>query len=53
MILPAEYIGAMMQICTEKRGVFVKTEYLSPTRVMLVYDVPLAEIIFDFYDKLK
>ncbi len=53
MILPAEYIGAMMQICTEKRGVFVKTEYLSPTRVMLVYDVPLAEIVFDFYDKLK
>ena len=53
MILPAEYIGAMMQICTEKRGVYVKTEYLSPTRVMLVYDIPLAEIVFDFYDKLK
>jgi GTP-binding protein LepA len=53
MILPSEYIGAMMQICTEKRGVFVKTDYLSPTRVMLVYDVPLAEIVFDFYDKLK
>jgi len=53
MILPSEFIGAMMQICTEKRGTFIKTDYLSPTRVMLVYDVPLAEIVFDFYDKLK
>ncbi len=53
MILPAEYIGAMMQICTDKRGTYVRTDYLSPTRVMLVYDVPLAEIVFDFYDKLK
>ena len=53
MILPAEYIGAMMKICTEKRGTFIRTEYLSPTRVMLVYDVPLQEIVFDFYDMLK
>ena len=53
MILPSEYIGSMMQICTDKRGTYVRTEYLSPTRVMLVYDVPLAEIVFDFYDKLK
>ena len=53
MILPAEFIGAMMKICTEKRGTFVKTDYLSPTRVMLVYDVPLQEIVFDFYDMLK
>jgi GTP-binding protein LepA len=53
MILPAEYIGAMMKICTEKRGVFGHQEYLSPTRVMLVYDVPLQEIVFDFYDMLK
>jgi GTP-binding protein LepA len=53
MILPAEYIGAMMKICTDKRGVFGHQEYLSPTRVMLVYDVPLQEIVFDFYDMLK
>ncbi len=53
MILPAEYIGAMMKICTEKRGTYIRTEYLSPTRVMLVYDVPLQEIVFDFYDMLK
>ena len=53
MILPAEHIGAMMKICTEKRGTYIRTEYLSPTRVMLVYDVPLQEIVFDFYDMLK
>src|SRR5262245_3770332 len=53
MILPAEHIGAMMKICTEKRGIYIRTEYLSPTRVMLVYDVPLQEIVFDFYDMLK
>jgi GTP-binding protein LepA len=53
MILPAEHIGALMKICTEKRGAYVRTEYLSPTRVMLVYDVPLQEIVFDFYDMLK
>jgi GTP-binding protein LepA len=53
MILPAEYIGTMMAICQDKRGRFVRTEYLSPERVMLVYDVPLGEIVFDFYDMLK
>jgi GTP-binding protein LepA len=53
MILPAEHIGAMMQICTDKRGAFVRQDYLSPTRVMLVYDLPLQEIVFDFYDMLK
>ena len=53
MILPAEYIGTMMKICQDKRGVYVRTEYLSPTRVMLVYDMPLGEIVFDFYDMLK
>jgi GTP-binding protein LepA len=53
MILPAEHIGAMMKICQDKRGIYVRTEYLSTTRVMLVYDMPLAEIVFDFYDMLK
>jgi GTP-binding protein LepA len=42
-----------MQIANDHRGVFVRQEHLSPTRVQLVYDVPLAEIIYDFYDKLK
>ena len=53
ILLPAEYIGPMMQIASDHRGVYVRQEYLSPTRVQLVYDIPLAEIIYDFYDKLK
>ncbi len=53
IILPAEYVGAIMTVTNEHRGVFVRQEYLSPTRVQLVYDVPLAEIMYDFYDKLK
>jgi len=53
MIVPHDAVGPIMQLCTEKRGVYVETQYLSPTRVMLVYDVPLQEIVFDFYDKLK
>jgi GTP-binding protein LepA len=53
MILPHESVGSLMTLCAEKRGVYVETQYLSPTRVMLVYDLPLAEIVFDFYDKLK
>ena len=53
IILPAEYVGAIMTITNEHRGVFVRQDYLSPTRVQLVYDVPLAEIMYDFYDKLK
>ena len=53
MIIPTESIGPMMKICTERRGVYVETQYLSPTRVMLVFDMPLQEIVFDFYDRLK
>jgi GTP-binding protein LepA len=52
-LLPAENIGDLMQMCTERRGVYVRTEYLSPTRVILVYEMPLAEVIYDLYDKLK
>ena len=53
ILIPVEYVGPMMQICADHRGVFARQEYLSPTRVQLIYDIPLAEIIFDFYDKLK
>jgi GTP-binding protein LepA len=53
LLLPAEYIGVMMQIANDHRGTYVRQEYLSTTRVQLVYDVPLAELIYDFYDKLK
>ena len=53
ILIPDEYVGAMMQICNDHRGIYVRQEYLSETRVQLTYDIPLAEIIYDFYDKLK
>ncbi len=53
IIAPAEYIGAIMKLGTERRGEYKTTEYLSTTRVSLNYAFPLSEIIFDFYDKLK
>jgi GTP-binding protein LepA len=52
-LLPAENIGDLMQLCSERRGVYVRTEYLSPKRAILVYELPLAEVIYDLYDKLK
>ncbi|QDV05487.1 Elongation factor 4 [Planctomycetes bacterium Poly30] len=53
MIVPSDYIGVTMTISNDHRGVFVRQEHLSPTRVQLIYDIPLAEIMYDFYDKLK
>jgi len=53
MMMPTEFIGSLMQIAADHRGTFIRQEHLSPTRVQLVYDIPLAEIIYDFYDKLK
>jgi GTP-binding protein LepA len=53
VISPADYIGPIMTLCQSKRGVQVNTEYLDPTRVVLTYELPLAEIVMDFYDKLK
>lgn len=52
-ILPTEYIGGIMKICADRRGTYVRTEYLSPTRAMLVYDLALADVIYDMHDKLK
>jgi len=52
-LLPAENIGDLMQMCSERRGSYVRTEYLSPTRAILVFEMPLAEVIYDLYDKLK
>jgi GTP-binding protein LepA len=52
-ILPSENIGVLMQMCTERRGTYVRTEYLSPKRAILVFDMPLAEVIYDLYDRLK
>jgi GTP-binding protein LepA len=52
-LVPSENIGDLMQMCTERRGIYIRTEYLSPTRAILVYEMPLAEVIYDLYDKLK
>jgi len=52
-ILPSENIGAIMQLCTDRRGIYQKTEYITPTRAILTYELPLAEMIYDLYDKLK
>ena len=50
---PKEYVGAMMNLCEEKRGEFLTMEYLDEQKVILKYELPLAEIMFDFYDRLK
>ncbi|MEI7684661.1 MAG: translation elongation factor 4 [Planctomycetota bacterium] len=52
-LVPTENIGVIMQLCTERRGAYIRTEYLSPSRAILVYEMPLAEVIYDLYDKLK
>jgi GTP-binding protein LepA len=53
LLVPSEYIGPIMRLAQSRRGEYVRTEYLSEKRVILSYDLPLAEIIYDFYDKLK
>jgi GTP-binding protein LepA len=53
LVQPSEAIGAVMKLCQDRRGVLKRTEYLSPTRAMLTYDLPLAEVIYDLHDKLK
>jgi GTP-binding protein LepA len=53
LILPADSVGAMMKLCEDRRGLYKKTEYIGATRVILVYEMPLAEVIYDFYDRLK
>ncbi len=53
IITPAEYIGAIMKLCTDRRGEYKSMLYLSPERVELVFELPLAEIVYDFYDRLK
>lgn len=53
IMVPSEFIGAVMEITKEKRGVFVNMEYITTVRVMMIYDLPLSEIIYDFFDQLK
>lgn len=53
IILQAEFMGAIMKLCLDKRGILKNTVYLTSNRVELTFDMPLGEIVFDFYDKLK
>ena len=53
LFTPPEYVGAIMELCQGKRGVFVYMSYIDPTRVQLIYRMPLNEIIYDFFDSLK
>lgn len=53
IVTPSEYVGNIMKLAMEKRGIYKNTTYIDPTRADLEYEFPLAEIIFDFYDKLK
>jgi GTP-binding protein lepA len=53
IIVPKDFVGNVMELCQEKRGTFINMNYLDDTRTMISYDLPLAEIVIDFYDKLK
>jgi GTP-binding protein LepA len=53
VIVPKEYVGAVMELCNDRRGRFDQLEYLSEERVHLTYELPLGEIVLDFYDQLK
>ncbi len=53
IITPADYIGNIMKLCQDRRGIYKNTSYIDANRVDIAYEFPLAEIIFDFYDKLK
>ena len=50
---PSEYIGSIMELCQDKRGNYISMEYIDPTRVNIHYELPLSEIVYDFFDKLK
>jgi GTP-binding protein LepA len=52
-ILPSDCIGTIMTLCEDRRGIYKATEYLGPKRAQLIYELPLGEIVFDMYDKLK
>ncbi len=53
IFVPSEYIGPIMELCQEKRGIYNSIEYLDKTRVNIHYELPLSEIVYDFFDKLK
>ena len=53
IISPAEYIGSIMELCQNKRGIYKSVDYIDATRINVHYEIPLSEIVYDFYDKLK
>ncbi|MCI3923206.1 translation elongation factor 4 [Paenibacillus sp. TRM 82003] len=53
VIVPKDYVGPIMDLCQNKRGDFIDMQYLDATRVTLIYDIPLSEIVYDFFDQLK
>ena len=53
IFVPTEYIGPIMELCQDKRGIYLSMEYINSTRVNIHYEIPLSEIVYDFFDKLK
>ena len=53
IIVPSEYIGPIMELCQNKRGIYKSLEYIDETRVNIHYEIPLSEVVYDFFDKLK
>ena len=53
ILVPTEYIGAIMELCQDKRGIYKSTDYIDKTRVNIHYELPLSEIVYDFFDRLK
>lgn len=53
IMAPKDYVGAVMELCQNKRGIFIDMQYLDETRVSIIYEIPLAEIVYDFFDQLK
>jgi GTP-binding protein LepA len=53
IFVPSEYIGSVMELCQDKRGNYIGMDYLDPTRANIHYEIPLSEIVYDFFDKLK
>src|SRR5690606_2141550 len=53
IMVPNDYVGAVMELCQMKRGNFIGMDYIDTTRVSIVYEMPLAEIVYDFFDYLK
>ncbi len=53
IISPSDYIGGIMKLCLDKRGVYVETKYITTSKVQMIFEIPLGEVIFDFFERLK